>query len=153
MSEEYSDTCKGFICIYNKYWWIVSAVILYSFNINLHSISYHIWVIDVRSYNKDSNHIYLSQPSNPIQRSTLGTSYTKQITYLSMVENAVLLSGSIRMKEYILQAKYGILHANQDGWEKLTELSSLKFTIYLWPCELLFHTKCWVLHSNHFACT
>ena len=47
-----------FVCVRN--WWIVSAITLYLFNISLRSASYHIWVIDIRSYNKDST-ITLSQ--------------------------------------------------------------------------------------------
>ena len=36
---------------------------LYSINLDLHSSNYHIQVIDVRSYNKDSYHTTSHQPS------------------------------------------------------------------------------------------
>ena len=43
---------------------------LYCISINLRTSSYHIRVIDVRSYKKDSNRIYFSQPSIHARRST-----------------------------------------------------------------------------------
>ena len=56
---------------------MVSDMYLYYINIGLHTSNYHIWVIDVRSYNKDSYHItsysqatllvgvHLVPPTNP----------------------------------------------------------------------------------------
>ena len=48
---------------------------LYSINIDLCTSNYHIQVIDVRSYNKDSYYTNLSQPSNPAGRDMPGTTY------------------------------------------------------------------------------
>ena len=58
-----SDTCKGFVCIHNKYWWIVGATTLYLFSSNFCSISYHSRLIDVRSYSKDSTQEYNWYPT------------------------------------------------------------------------------------------
>ena len=49
--------------VYAINWWIVSAMYLFSISIDSCSGNYHIWVIDVRSYNKDSYHTTSHKPS------------------------------------------------------------------------------------------
>ena len=48
---------------------------LYSINIDLRTSNYHIQVIDIRSYNKDSYHTTSHSQATPTCRSTPGTSY------------------------------------------------------------------------------
>ena len=59
---------------------MVSAITLYSFSISLCSDSYHIWVIDVRSYNKDSTP-YLSQTKQTLYVGVQPVPYINLIPY------------------------------------------------------------------------
>ena len=87
-------------------------------------------MIDIRSFNKDSNHIYLSQPSNPTCRSTPSNSYSYPKTLLIIGRESPCSKDLLGWKENrILQAKQGVLCANHNGWKTLTNMKLSSFEL------------------------